>query len=72
MFCSVGIHGCFGFVLARDFVSNKHPVRETCGKCALKLDAGMLALPSLDEKGVVYIPDSYLVEQESVGPKPLT
>jgi hypothetical protein len=28
-----------GFVLARDFLANKIPPRELCGKCVLKIES---------------------------------
>ncbi len=36
--CGAELDLCMGFVLARDFLANKIPPRELCGKCVLKLD----------------------------------
>ncbi len=33
--CGVKIEACMGFVLARDLVSKRIPIREICGKCGL-------------------------------------
>ena len=33
--CGEEIKECMGFVLARDIVDRRNPVREICGKCGL-------------------------------------
>jgi len=33
--CGEGIKECMGFVLARDIVNRRIPIREICGKCGL-------------------------------------
>ena len=35
--CDIKIESCMGFVLARDIVNKRIPVREICGRCGLKL-----------------------------------
>lgn len=36
--CGSDLHLCMGFVLARDFIADKRPPRELCGKCVLITD----------------------------------
>lgn len=33
--CGTKIEACMGFVLARDIVDRRIPIREICGKCGL-------------------------------------
>lgn len=35
--CGEEIKECMGFVLARDIVNKRTPLREICGKCGLKI-----------------------------------
>ena len=35
--CGEEIKECMGFVLARDIVNERNPIREICGKCGLKI-----------------------------------
>lgn len=37
MVCGIEIKACMGFVLARDIVDKRIPVREICGKCGLMI-----------------------------------
>jgi len=37
MFCKNKITECMGFVLARDIINNRIPIREICGRCALPI-----------------------------------
>jgi len=45
IFCMCKITACMGFVIARDFVNKRNPIREVCGKCVL-----IKSLSELDEK----------------------
>ena len=38
MICGADIVECMGFVLARDYLANKIPPREICGKCIFKAE----------------------------------
>jgi hypothetical protein len=35
--CGEEIKECMGFVLARDIVNKRNPIREICGKCGLEI-----------------------------------
>jgi hypothetical protein len=47
--CGNKIEACMGFVLARDIVDRRTPIREICGKC------GMLVLEMNEEQLIEYI-----------------
>lgn len=46
MVCGSPIVECMGFVLARDYLKNRIPPREICGKCIFVMEEKWLKAPA--------------------------